>query len=159
MQIAKDTVVTIDYTLKDNEGKTLDQSEDGKFAYLHGAHNVIPGLEAALVEKQAGDQVSVTIAPADAYGERDLGQIQRVPRSMFPPDVEIEVGMQFNSESPEGQLMVVLVSGIDGDTIIIDGNHPLASQTLHFDVNVISVRVATEEELEHGHAHGQGHEH
>jgi len=160
MQVAKDKVTTIDYTLKDDEGTIIDQSSNGEFAYLHGANNIIPGLEQALEGKQAGDEVSVSIDPEQGYGEKDLAQIQRVPRSQFPPDVEIEAGMQFQAQSPDGQMLVVTVTDVDNDVVVVDGNHPLAGKTLHFDVNVVDVRDATEEELEHGHVHGEGgHQH
>ncbi len=160
MQVGKDKVTTIDYTLKDDEGTTIDQSSNGEFAYLHGASNIIPGLEQALEGKQAGDELSVSIAPDQAYGEKDLAQIQRVPRSQFPPDVEIQPGMQFQAQSPDGQMLVVTVSDVDDDVVVVDGNHPLAGKTLHFDVKVVDVRDATAEEMEHGHVHGEGgHQH
>ena len=160
MKITRNAVATIDYTLKDDDGTIIDQSADGNFAYLHNGMNIIPGLEASLLEKQAGDQLNVTIEPAQAYGEKDLAAIQRIPREMFPAETEITPGMQFQGESPEGQVSVITISEIDGDTIVVDGNHPLAGLTLHFEVTVVEVREASAEELEHGHVHGPGgHEH
>ncbi len=160
MKITQNAVATIDYKLTDDEGNVIDQSTDGNFAYLHNGRNIIPGLEAALQDKQAGDHLNVTIEPAQAYGERDLAQIQRIPREMFPPETEIKPGMQFQGQSPDGQVSVVTVTDVDGDTVVVDGNHPLAGKTLHFDVNVVDVREATAEELEHGHVHGPGgHDH
>lgn len=160
MKISQNVVATIDYTLTDNDGTVIDQSTDGNFAYLHNGHNIIPGLEAALLDKEAGDQLNVTIEPAQAYGEKDLAAIQQIPREMFPADADIKPGMQFQGQSPDGQVTVVTVTAIDGDTVVVDGNHPLAGLTLNFDVTVVDVREASAEELEHGHVHGPGgHEH
>jgi FKBP-type peptidyl-prolyl cis-trans isomerase SlyD len=160
MQIENDKVVIINYTLTDNSGNVIDQSQDGSFAYLHGAQNIIPGLENALTGKQAEDKLQVTIDPKDAYGERDENQIQAVPRDMFPQDVDIAVGMSFHAEAPNGAPVMVTVTEVADDTITVDGNHPLAGQTLNFDVEVITVRDAAAEELEHGHVHGpEGHHH
>ena len=159
MQVSKDKVAIINYTLKDDEGNVVDQSENGEFAYLHGASNIIPGLENALEGKTAGDALVVTIAPAEAYGERDESRIQAVPRAMFPPDVEVEVGMQFHAQSPEGQTLMVTVAAVETDTITVDGNHPMAGKTLHFDVAIVEVRDATQEELDHGHVHHGDHHH
>lgn len=160
MQIENNKVVIINYTLTDNSGNVIDQSQDGSFAYLHGAQNIIPGLENALTGKQAEDKLQVTIDPKDAYGERDESQIQAVPRDMFPQDVDIGVGMSFHAEAPNGAPVMVTVTEVADDTITVDGNHPLAGQTLNFDVEVINVRDAEAEELEHGHVHGpEGHHH
>lgn len=160
MQATKDKVIIVDYTLKDGEGTVIDQSSDGNFAYLHGANNIIPGLESALEGKAAGDAVSVVIAPADGYGERDPEQVQNVPRNAFPDDVEIQPGMQFQAQSPDGNMVHVVVAEVEAESVTIDANHPLAGVTLHFDVNVVEVRDASSEELEHGHVHGpDGHEH
>lgn len=160
MKITSNAVAIIDYTLTDDDGNIIDQSTDGNFAYIHNGRNIIPGLEKALEEKQAGDQLRVTIEPAQAYGERDLAQIQRIPREMFPADADIKAGMQFQGQSPDGQVSVVTVAELDGETVVVDGNHPLAGKTLHFDVAVVEVREASQEELEHGHVHGPGgHQH
>ncbi len=160
MQLTKDKVAILNYTLKNKDGEVIDASNDGSFTYLHGARNIIPGLENALEGKQAGDKTSVVIEPKDAYGERNLEHIQRVPLSMFPPDVEIAEGMQFESESTDGNPVIVTVTAIDGGEVVVDGNHPMAGIQLHFDVELIEVREATEQELEHGHVHGpHGHDH
>ena len=160
MQAANDKVVTIDYELKDSEGNLIDKSENGEFAYLHGASNIIPGLENALSGKQKGDAVQVTINPEDAYGEIDAGKIQQAPKNMFPEDVEIEPGMQFHAQTPDGQDVMVTVTQVEEDHVVIDGNHPLAGVTLDFNVTVADVRDATAEELEHQHVHGAGgHQH
>lgn len=159
MQIANNHVVTLNYTLKDNDDNILDKSEDGSFCYLHGASNIIPGLENALSGKASGDTFSVTIPPEEAYGIHDEAKAQDVPRSMFPPEQEIEAGMQFNAEGPDGQMVVVTVKSVADDTIVVDGNHPLAGITLNFEVIVMEIRDATAEELEHGHVHGPGGHH
>lgn len=156
MQIAKDRVAVIDYTLKDDDGDILDASQDGEFLYLHGAHNIIPGLEVALEGKQAGDSIDVSIEPKDAYGDRDPERVQVVPRDMFETDEEILPGMQFHAQSPEGHMMVITVAEVDDDEVTIDGNHAMAGMNLHFSVDVIDVREATSEELEHGHVHADG---
>lgn len=160
MQIAKDRVITLSYTLKDNDDNILDQSDDGSFCYLHGASNIIPGLENALTGKIAGDELSVSIPPEEAYGMRDAAREQEVPRNMFPPEQEIEVGMQFHAESPDGQAVMVIISKVEEETIFVDGNHPLAGVQLNFDVKIMEIRDASEEEIEHGHVHGpHGHDH
>jgi len=160
MQIADKMVVTIDYTLKDDNGTVLDSSTEGNFAYLHGANNIIPGLENALSGKLAGDEVEVSVSPAEGYGERNDSMIQSVPRDMFDSEQEIQVGMQFHAESPEGDMIVVSVTDVEDDNITVDGNHPLAGVNLNFGVKVVDVREASEEEVEHGHVHGPGgHQH
>jgi FKBP-type peptidyl-prolyl cis-trans isomerase SlyD len=162
MQIAKDMVAVIDYVLKDDDGDLLDESHGGEFSYLHGAQNIIPGLEAALEGKQAGDQLSVSIEAKDAYGEVDPERIQVVPRDMFETEEEIVPGMQFHAQSPEGHMIVITIAEVDDDEITIDGNHVMAGMNLNFDVEVVSVRAASDEELSHGHVHaagGCGHDH
>ena len=156
MQINKNKAAAINYTLTDESNKVLDKSENGEFVYLHGADNIIPGLEKALEGKVAGDEVQVTVQPDDAYGETDPAQIQPVPREMFPEDSNIEVGMQFHAQSPEGEPIVVTIAEINDKQILVDGNHPMAGLVLNFDVKIISVREATEDELAHGHIHGEG---
>ena len=150
MQLTKNKVATLNYVLTDGEGNILDQSRDGTFAYLHGANNIIPGLENALEGKQAGDEVSVRIEPSEAYGERSLENIQRVSRNMFPPDMEIKAGMQFKAQTSSGQAVMVTVTAVEGEEIIVDGNHPLAGVALHFEVELLEIRDATDEELMNG---------
>jgi len=160
MNISDKHVVTINYTLKDNDDNILDKSDDGSFCYLHGASNIIPGLENALTGKAAGDALSVSVPPEEGYGVRDDAKMQDVPRDAFPPEPEIEPGMQFNAEGPDGQAVMVTIASVDGDTIKVDGNHPLAGVTLNFDVTIADIREASKEELEHGHVHGpDGHQH
>ncbi len=156
MQIAKNTAVRIDYVLKSDDGKIIDKSSDGQFNFLSGAKNIIPGLESALQGKTEGDELEMTIAPIEAYGEVDSARVQTVKREMFPEGVDIQVGAQFHGASPSGKPMVVTVASIDGDDIVIDGNHALAGQALHFAVTVVEVRKASEEERSHGHIHGPG---
>ncbi|HYW91107.1 MAG TPA: peptidylprolyl isomerase [Gammaproteobacteria bacterium] len=160
MQIAKDTVVTLDYTLTDDQGQTLDSSEGREpLAYLHGAGTLIPGLESALEGHAEGAQMNVTVPPEDAYGNHQDGLQAVVSGEQFEGAPELEVGMQFQASTPDGTRVVTIV-GIDGDDVTVDANHPLAGQTLNFDVTVREVRAATQEELEHGHAHDPGdHQH
>lgn len=159
MQIEARKVVTIDYTLTDEDGEILDSSEDdGPLLYLHGFGNVVPGLEAALEGKGTGDQLSVTLPPAQGYGDRDENLVQTVPRNQFPKG-DIEVGMRFQAETPDGGARVLTVIAVSQTEVTVDGNHPLAGQTLSFDVTVRGVRDATEEEVEHGHAHDPDHHH
>ncbi len=160
MQIATDKVVAIDYTLTDDQGQVLDTSEgEGPLHYLHGAQNIIPGLENALGGKSPGDALRVTILPDEGYGERNDELVQAVPRSDFEDVDDLELGMQFHvddeGDDDEGEAIVTVVE-IDDETVTLDGNHPLAGVTLHFDVTIREVRDATEEELAHGHVHGPG---
>ena len=156
MQIENNKVATLHYTLKDNEGNLLDKSEDGSFVYLHGALNIIPGLETALTGKAAGDELNVKVAPEEAYGVRSEEHMQEVPKDMFESDAEINVGMQFHAQGPNGEDLMVTISEIKEDVIIVDGNHPLAGMELNFDVKIVEVRDATDEEMEHGHVHVAG---
>ena len=159
MQIAADSVVLIHYTLKDDDGKVLDSSDGGEpLAYIQGHGNLVPGLEKALEGKQDGDAVAVTLSPDEGYGTRNEALVQRVPKRSLQGSGEIRKGMQFRAQTDEG-LRVFIVTAVVGDMVSLDGNHPLADQTLHFDVEVVSVRAATAEELEHGHVHGAGGHH
>ena len=160
MQIESNSVVTLHYTLKDNDGKIIDQSDDGSFLYLHGAMNIIPGLEDALTGKVAGDELSVSVAPEQGYGVKDPARIQEVPKEMFEGNDDIQVGVQFHAEGPDGTAVVVTVVEIKDDVVVIDGNHALAGVDLNFDVKIVEVRAASEEEVSHGHVHGpHGHAH
>ena len=145
MQIANDKVVMIHYTLTNDEGDLLDSSKDqDPLAYLHGFGNIIPGLEKALTGRSIGDTFKIEIAPEDGYGVRDNEMVQSVPRSAFEGVDDIEPGMQFQAQSPDG-IQLVTVIDIDGDEVILDGNHPMAGITLHFDVEVTDIREATRE--------------
>lgn len=154
MQIEQNSVVTLHYTLKDNDGKIIDQSDDDSFLYLHGAMNIIPGLEKALVGKSAGDELSVKISPEEGYGLKEDSRVQEVPKDMFDNADEIKVGVQFHAQGPDGAAIVVTVTEVKDDAVVVDGNHALAGMELNFDVKVVDVRAATEEEIEHGHVHG-----
>ncbi len=159
MQVAQDAVVSIHYTLTNDKGETLDSSADAEpLVYLHGNGNLIPGLENALAGKASGDKLTVKISPADAYGEYDKALIRQVPLRQFKGVGKVQVGMQFQVQSPTGARSVT-VTHVTGDMVTIDGNHALAGQTLNFDVEITDVRVATEEELAHGHVHGPGGHH
>ena len=160
MQIGKHKVVSIDYTLTNDDGEVIDSSKGQEpLAYIHGIGFMIPGLENALEGKSKGDSLSVTVEPEDAYGERDDALVKTVERSMFGDVEKLEVGMQFQGDSDDG-VEVVTVIAIEGDTVTVDGNHPLAHATLNFDVQVVDVREASKEELDHGHVHVAGaHQH
>jgi len=154
------SVVAIHYKLTNEAGEELDASQpDQPLVYMHGSQSIIPGLESALAGKDAGERLQVSIAPENAYGESDPDLIQAVPRSVFEGVDEIEPGMQFSAQSDEGPSHAVTVREVSDEEVTIDGNHPLAGVALHFDVLIESVREATAEEMEHGHAHGPGDEH
>ncbi|MDG1688942.1 MAG: peptidylprolyl isomerase [Gammaproteobacteria bacterium] len=156
MKVAQNAVVVIDYTLKDNAGEVIDSSEGaGPLAYLHGAGNIVEGLEEALEGQEAGAEVHASIEPAKAYGERHEDMKQDVPKELFGGVENIEQGMQFQSETEQGPVLVTVVQVTD-EMVTVDGNHPLAGVHLNFDVTVREVREATAEELEHGHVHGEG---
>jgi len=160
MEAETNKVVSIDYTLTNDEGKVLDSSEGrGPLAYLHGAANIIPGLEKELEGKTAGTEFDVKIPASEAYGERVPDLVQPLPRSQFPEGSDPQVGQQFQAQTPSGPRAVTVVK-VEDETVTIDGNHPLAGQPLNFKGKVVEVREATSEELEHGHVHGPGgHEH
>lgn len=160
MQIARDTVAAIDYKLTDNDGQVLDTSEGREpLSYLHGAGNLIPGLESALEGQTEGDSLTVTVEPEEAYGERDERLVQQVPMAAFEGVEQVEAGMRFQATDEQGQGRVVTVTEVEGDQVTVDANHPLAGQPLNFEVNVVEVRAATDEEIEHGHVHTGEEEH
>lgn len=157
MIITKNSAVFLNYTTTDKEGNTLDKSpENQPFGYLHGHENIVPGLEKQLEGKSAGDTLTAVVAPDEAYGEYFEHGVQQISREYFQGVDNIQVGMQFNSQADDGQIMQVIVKAVDDDTITVDANHPLAGKQLTFDVEVVSVRSATEEEITHGHIHGEG---
>ncbi len=151
--IGDQCVVSMHYTLTDNDGQVLDKSEESPLTYLHGAGNIIPGLEKALLGKVQGDSLQVTINPAEAYGEFVPQLVQTVNRQAFQGIDNIHVGMILQAQDHQGNTRAIVVKSIDGDDITIDANHPLAGKTLNFDVNVVQVREATPEEVDHGHVH------
>jgi FKBP-type peptidyl-prolyl cis-trans isomerase SlyD len=159
MQIAKNKVAKIDYTLTDPNGQVIDSSQGREpLAYLHGASNIIPGLESALEGKAVGDVVNVTVPPEQGYGVHDPKLVQPVPRSNFQGVADIQPGMQFEARTPDGARIVKVVA-VDEQNVTVDANHPLAGMPLKFDVTVKEVREATQEEVQHGHAHGAGGHH
>lgn len=156
-------VVSIRYTLKLADGTLVEQSDEA-FDYLHGAGNIVPGLEQALAGKSAGDHFDVTVAPDMAYGQHQTEGVHKANRSDFPPDLQIEPGMQFVTETEDGQQVPGVVAAVEGDEVTVDFNHPLAGQTLQFTIDVVGIRASTEEERQHGHPHSAdgdacGHDH
>ena len=156
MQISDNKVASIHYTLKNDKDETLDSSAGAEpLVYLQGFGNVVPGLENALIGKKAGDAFEVTIAPEDAYGPVQPELVQEVPKDAFDGVEDISVGMRFEAQTASGPISVEVIA-VEEDQVTVDGNHPLAGETLYFDIDVVEVRDATEEELEHGHVHGPG---
>ena len=154
LMIGDKMVVSMHYTLTDNDGKVLDSSEGAEpLDYLHGAGNIIPGLETALIGKVADDALKVTVEPKEGYGELIPELIQKVNKSAFEGVDNLEPGMAFEAQGPDGQVQRVVISAVEGDEVTVNGNHPLAGVTLNFDVKIVGVRDATEEEIEHGHVH------
>ncbi len=159
MQIEKNKVAVIDYSVKTSEGQMIDTSEGTEpLAFLCGFHNIVPGLESALVGKSAGDQVEVVVNPDEAYGQYNQEMVKEVPLSAFQGVEKVEEGMQFQAESPNGPQLIT-VTKVENEMVTVDGNHPLAGIELHFDVTVKQVRDASEEEIAHGHVHGEGGHH
>lgn len=154
-------VVSIEYVLLDESGNELDRSPEGEpLVYLHGARGIVPGLEEALAGKSAGDRVEVRVPPEKGYGPKRKIKPQEVLRSRFPAEANVVKGARFVTEGPEGRPMPIWVTKVQGRTIYVSPEHPLAGVTLCFDVNVRDVRDATDEEIAHGHAHGpHGHAH
>jgi FKBP-type peptidyl-prolyl cis-trans isomerase SlyD len=148
------------YTLQDDAGNVLDSSHGGApMAYLHGYQNIVPGLESALLGKGAGDNVTAVVPPEDGYGAVSGPGAQAVHRREFPQGMELAVGRQLMAQDPDGQPMPLWITKIQGAQVWVDVNHPLAGKTLHFDVSVIEVRAASNEELAHKHVHGPGGHH
>ena len=151
--IADDVVVLLDYTLKNDDGEVLDASEGEVLPYLHGHGNIVPGLEAALEGKAIGDELTVDVAPEDGYGERAEAPMQEIPIDQFGDQVP-EEGDQFFAQRPSGDLMPIWVVEVTDTIVKVDTQHPLAGETLHFEVKVVGLRAANPDELEHGHPHG-----
>lgn len=156
MTISEKKVGVFNYTLKDSHGVVIDSSE-GKspLAYIHGMRNLIPGMEKALEGKQAGDKFEATVSPEEGYGEINDKLINEVPLANFPDKDQVEVGVQFQANTPEGTRIATVVK-VEGETVTVDFNHQLAGETLHFAIEVVEVRDATEEEIAHGHVHTNG---
>ena len=159
MTIADKSVVSFHYTLTNDAGDVLDSSSGGDpLVYLHGARNIIPGLEAALSGKKVVDHFKVTIAAKDAYGERHDALVQRIPKEEFPDSERLKIGMRFQIRGPNGPMILKIIEVTD-QQVVVDGNHELAGLNLTFDVEIKEVRASTEEEVAHGHAHGPGGHH
>ncbi|SFC21888.1 FKBP-type peptidyl-prolyl cis-trans isomerase [Pseudoalteromonas denitrificans] len=155
MNIAKNKVVKMHYSVMDKDQNSIDSSFDNDpLEMIIGSGFLIPGLEKALLDKTIGDKFTVEVAAIDGYGERHEGLMQAVPMSMFE-GIDVEIGMQFRATTDQGEQSVTVIE-IQGDDVVIDGNHPLSGIDLTFDVEVLEVRDATEEELQHGHVHGAG---
>jgi len=159
VHIEKNRVVTLHYTLRDEQGTVLDSS-NGRvpLSYLHGKGNIVPGLEQALAGKSAGDKLEVTVRPEQGYGQRDDRLVQIVPRNRFTEGSELTPGMQVRATGSRGSRLVT-IARIERDFVTVDGNHPLAGRTLHFSVEIAEVRKATHDEVSHGHVHGPGGHH
>ena len=159
MKIQRGRVVHMHYTLRDDRGTTIERSQPrAPLAYLHGYGQIVPGLEKALDGSEAGLQTTITIAPTDAYGEKDPQAVIRAAMGDFPPDLALTPGVEVQADTPDGPLSFTVVA-VEGDEAVLDANHPLAGKTLTFDVEVLEVREATAEELAHGHVHGPGGHH
>ncbi|MEE9258108.1 MAG: peptidylprolyl isomerase [Nitrospinaceae bacterium] len=155
--IKKNSVVNLNYCLKNSNGKELDRADANQpFSYLHGVGQIVPGLEKGLEGLAVGDKKEITVPPAEGYGEVIPALKVQVERSNFPEKADIQPGMKFMAEGEGDRRITFKVQAVDGDKITVDGNHPLAGETLHFSVEVTGVREATQEELTHGHAHGEG---
>ena len=153
MKIEQDIVASLVFEVKTTEGNFVDKAPiEDPLDYLHGYSDLISGLEAALDGKTIGDKFSITLAAEDAYGEYNDNLVQRVPANIFESDEKVEVGMQFMADTDQGQIPIE-VTEVDGDEVVVDGNHMLAGQALVFDVEVVALRKGTAEEIEHGHVH------
>ena len=158
MQVADDLAVFFHYTLTDSAGEVIDSSDGSDpLGYIHGTGGIIPGLQAEMAGKSAGDKFNCVIAPADAYGERNDEMIQKVPKEMFR-DAPPEPGMQFQTQPPAGPHIFTVVDVSDTE-VTVDGNHALAGETLNFAIEITEIREATAEEKDHGHIHGPGGHH
>jgi len=156
--VADDVVVTMDYTLIVN-GEVIDSSDgNDPLEFLQGHQNIVPGLERELYGLKIGDSKKVTVAPAEGYGEVDLDAFLDISRSEFPDDIPLEIGVELDLRDDDGEVMSATISQVEGDNVQLDLNHPLAGETLEFDVKIVGLRQPTEEELEHGHVHGHDHD-
>jgi len=160
LMIGKNNVVSIHYTLKDEAGEVLDSSE-GKppLQYLHGANNLVPGLEQELQGKSTGAKFETSIPPEHGYGERNEDFVQTIQKDMFQGVDAVEPGMTFVAQGEGGAERQVRVTEVDGEEVTIDANHPMAGMTLNFEVEVVDVREGTDQEIEHGHVHNAGADH
>lgn len=156
--VADDVVVTMDYTLTVN-GEVIDSSDGSDpLEFLQGHQNIVPGLERELYGLKIGESKKVTVTPAEGYGEVDLDAFLDISRSEFPDDIPLEIGVELDLRDDDGEVMSATISQVEGDNVQLDLNHPLAGETLEFDVKIVGLRQPTEEELEHGHVHGHDHD-
>jgi FKBP-type peptidyl-prolyl cis-trans isomerase SlyD len=153
MKIAQDTVVALDFTLTDDTGEIIDSSEGEALSYLHGHGELVVGLERALTGRAVGDKLEVTVSAEDGYGEVQEGLEITVERAELPDDLEPEVGMELACDGPDDETLTMWIVEVADSFVRLDGNHPLAGQTLHFKVEVVSIRPASPLELDHGHVH------
>ncbi|MCY1076178.1 FKBP-type peptidyl-prolyl cis-trans isomerase [Archangium lansingense] len=157
MKVSKDSVVSLEYRLHLGDGQVVDESEPGKpLAYMHGHGQIVPGLEGQLEGMSAGESKKVVVPPSQGYGEHDPRGLQEVPREMFPPNANLQAGMTISAQTADGDVIPITIRELKGEKVVVDLNHPMAGKTLHFDITVREVRAATDEEKEHGHAHGPG---
>ncbi len=160
MKIAKDAVVGLHYSLKNGRGELLESNRDQQaLEYLHGYGQIVPGLEKALEGLEPGENLDVIVPAEDAYGKRDEGKVVKVPRARLPDEVDAEVGTVLTVEGQDGETFPMWVTAVESGQVTLDANHPLAGETLHFAVQIDTVREATDAELLHGHAHAPGGEH
>ena len=153
-------VVTIRFSLFSEDGEELHESpSDDPLEYLHGAGNILTGLEECLSGKAVSDTFDLVLPPDKAFGVSDPTKVQYVPREAFPSDAQLEVGMQFGAEDQDGTVVPVWITSVEADRVTINGNHPLSDQSLRCEGEVLAIRRATSEEIEHGHVHGEGHVH
>jgi FKBP-type peptidyl-prolyl cis-trans isomerase SlyD len=160
-QVGTGMVVRIHYTLRDEGGEVIDSSfQSQPLEYLHGAGNIVAGLESALIGAAVGERRRVSVPPEQGYGIARPDAIHAFPRDAFPAELDLQPGMQFSAEAEDGQVLTVWVHSAEGDQVMIDFNHPLAGKVLDFEVQIEAVRAASDEEIAHGHPHGpHGHHH
>ena len=160
LTVADGLVVSLDYTLRLDDGQVIDTTTDGDpLQFLQGGQQIIPGLEKALYGMAVGDEKDVELAPGEGYGDRNPDAVEVVPPDAFPADLELTEGMGLQLRDPSGREVLAYVAEIRPDGVVLDLNHPLAGETLFFAVKIANLRTATDEELDHGHAHEAGHEH
>lgn len=156
--IEKDQVVTFHYILKDKDGTILDQSVDGSpLHYLHGHHNIVPGLESQMASKKVGDKLLVHVTPESGYGDYDPDKRFLLDRSQLPDDLEPGLALELHDE--DGETLLAVIVAVEKQHVEVDANHPMAGKDLHFDVEILSIRPASAEEIQHGHVHGPGGHH
>ena len=160
-EVADNVVVSLDYVLRLDDKNEIDHSAEGSpLEYLHGYKNIVPGLEKELVGMTVGDEKEVIVQPNLGYGDRDLDSVVEYPRDSFPSSLDLEVDAPvMMRDSQSGESHRAYVSEIRTDTVLLDFNHPLAGETLHFNVKIAGLREPTSEELAHGHVHDESHDH